>query len=701
MIRNVLNTGKQHRLLSKLTAAVLVALVLAVGGGTAAAQTDINGCTNINSAGSYEVTQDVDKSLTGFCFTVTSDDVVIDGNGNTINATTTDPAGAISVQNVASQVSNVTIENLTITNFETGVTVEDSKEVELVDIGTSSTETSVSVENGTDVTVEGAIVSDTEKGIYANASDNVTVKDSLVTSSELVEIPDDLLPPDPILPPDPTFPVVTTSSSSDNELGIVLENTGGSVVKDTTVSDFNETGIDVVARDTNNGGTVLTSDGSPNEIVGNDVIDNGNGVSILTEESDNGPGLVGVTAASSNDVVDNEITDNEVGISIVSVSPGLQPLSNGDISNRIVENELVDNTNGVLADGSTGDDISNNTVINSTEDGIALDESEDNELKGNFVNDSGRYGIWITGTSTSNDLTDNVAENNAEAGIYVGGVVNPSPSAGDNTLTNNAARGSEYGIWIRNSQDNEVSESLVEDNVEGIAVEQGGLQTWETETEGVSTESITDSGNTFTDDVSRNNDWDFVVETRELSVTAQSSASSFPVTNLSIGASTAPETTLSFDADDVRLRSVDAPESDPDDLENIGRYFEAEQLSGETFLNVSLSYENTDVSGVNEPTLELQQFASTEWVSVAGSSVDTASNTVSANLTGFGTTDFGTFGESEQGGGGGFDLDDYRNRNGVVDTAGLQAAINDFIQNRITTGNLQTVINQFIQDRTP
>jgi len=147
----------------------------------------------------------------------------------------------------------------------------------------------------------------------------------------------------------------------------------------------------------------------------------------------------------------------------------------------------------------------------------------------------------------------------------------------------------------------------------------------------------------------------------------------------------------------VRLGSVDSPEPDPDDLENVGRYFEAEQLSGETFLNVSLSYEDTDVSGVNESTLELQQFASTEWVSVAGSSVDTASNTVSANLTGFGTTDFGAFGESEQGGGGGFDLDDYRNQNGVVDTAGLQAAINDFIQGNIGPGDLQAVINAFVQ----
>jgi len=59
-------------------------------------------------------------------------------------------------------------------------------------------------------------------------------------------------------------------------------------------------------------------------------------------------------------------------------------------------------------------------------------------------------------------------------------------------------------------------------------------------------------------------------------------------------------------------------------------------------------------------------------------------------------------GDGEDNGGGddsGFSLDDYRNQNGVVDTAGLQQAINDFIQGNIGTGDLQAVINAFIQSR--
>jgi len=46
-----------------------------------------------------------------------------------------------------------------------------------------------------------------------------------------------------------------------------------------------------------------------------------------------------------------------------------------------------------------------------------------------------------------------------------------------------------------------------------------------------------------------------------------------------------------------------------------------------------------------------------------------------------------------------FDLDSYRNGDGRVDTAGLQAAINDFLGGDIRTGDLQAVIKAFIEAR--
>ncbi|MDZ7687238.1 MAG: hypothetical protein U5J64_00705 [Halobacteriales archaeon] len=137
---------------------------------------------------------------------------------------------------------------------------------------------------------------------------------------------------------------------------------------------------------------------------------------------------------------------------------------------------------------------------------------------------------------------------------------------------NNTARGSEYGIWISNSDNNSVSQSLVEENVDGIEVAGDSF------------------GNTFTNDVSRNNtDWDFVSE---------GNAADNPVTNLDIGASTAPDTTLSFEAENVTLRSANSPPSDPAGAQNIGRYFEAESLSLDGYLDVSVQRTTTPVTSV-------------------------------------------------------------------------------------------------------
>ncbi|MDZ7688035.1 MAG: right-handed parallel beta-helix repeat-containing protein [Halobacteriales archaeon] len=789
---------KNRRLGFGAAVALFLVLLLALGAtGTATAQTDINGCTNINSAGSYEVTQDVNKSLAGYCFTVTGDDVVIDGNGNTIDATTTDPSGAISVSNVGGTVSNVTVENLFITDFETGVVAEDTEDVELVNVDTSSTETAVLVEDSTDVSVEGLTVSDTDIGVDVQSSTDVTVRDSslLSTPFELPDIEDPIDDPDdPFDPPELLNQddySVGIQSSHEGASGVRLNETRDVVVENNTVSNFEEAGILVSAGNTAGKGS--------NEVIGNEVVNNTQGIFVAT----------GGITTSPNQVVDNQARANEVGVVVFGISPsprnevsGNELTGNGDgiyvlsededvIDNTVTDSSLIgigmtgldvdvrgntvtgsgdsgihvqqgslhsiadniveDNGEaGIRLGGAPGSDVDNNTLVNNTatENGIygiwlvGTDDNElrenranentntgiylnrtstGNEIRDNTANDNGRqegpppagtygiwleegsndneivgneafdngigggssiesagiylggvvgptnpvennavedntvgsspsgsqeYGIWLVGAN-QNELRDNVAENNEESGIYLGGA-SVSAGADNNVLVNNTARGSEYGIWLSNALDNEVSESLVEDNHEGIAVEEQPVVVYED----VETESVGGSGNTFTEDISRNNDWDFVVESPNPGpVSTSATSSDFSVTDLNIGASTASDTTLSFNADDVRLRAVDTPESDPDDLENIGRYFEAEELSVDAYLNVSLSYEDGDVSGVNESTLELLRFddGPSEWLPV-GSSVDTANNLVSVNITTF--SDFGAFGEAEDGDGG-------------------------------------------------
>lgn len=137
---------KQNRLLRRATAAVVLAVLLSVvGGGTAAAQTDIGSCTSVSSSGSYEVPDRIDTAVPGFCVDVDTGDVVIDGKGNVINGTGAPGSVGLNVQppSPTNPISNITVRNLTVTNFETGVNIEGAEEAELIDVETSSTNTSM------------------------------------------------------------------------------------------------------------------------------------------------------------------------------------------------------------------------------------------------------------------------------------------------------------------------------------------------------------------------------------------------------------------------------------------------------------------------------------------------------------------------------------------------------------------------------
>ena len=112
---------------------------------------------------------------------------------------------------------------------------------------------------------------------------------------------------------------------------------------------------------------------------------------------------------------------------------------------------------------------------------------------------------------------------------------------------------------------------------------------------------------------------------------------------IDIGDSTAANTTLSIhDATDVSLGNTTAPSDEPDGQIAIDRYLEAESISDDSFLNVSMGYEDSDVTAVDESTLSMWVYES-DWNELADSNVDTGEQIVSATLENFSIA--GLFGE--------------------------------------------------------
>ena len=754
--------GRNWYRLAATAVVALCLLALVVGAsGTVAAQEQVDDCT-ILTEGTHELTDDIDADDS--CITL-SGDAVLDGNGHSITGpgadeeesvgiTVADVFDPIILSEDADDVEpdnvivpfDVQIKNVTVTGFETGIEFDGASDSEATDIQVRSTGTAVSINGSDNVAVEdstlggGITAGGTDRGVVVEQSEGTVLSGNTVNA-----VPTQLDPidPDPILSE-------SVESLSSHEDGISLSNTEGSVVENNGVVNFDGSGI-------------FLTDTEDAVVNGNTVEDNTDGIRVgfssgvevsendVTENEDAG---INLGAGAENVVEDNFVADN--GGDGVLIEPASTPVATFFPAEQdVTGNDVVGNDgSGVALVSLSEGEVSENEVSENNERGVVLVSSEDVLVESNEAVDNGNNGIRLEGGSEGNELTDNEVVENTITGILL-------ESSDQNDVTDNEVTDNAAGITLLDSSDgNDLVGNDVNENSDGIRL-------------------FESSDNTLTDNTAKDN------ENTDFSV---SDSPGTNVENLGIGDSTAPETTLSFEAEDVSLSAVDDPEDAPDDLLGIDRYFEAESLSDDAFLNVELGYEDSDIAGVDESTLGLWKHDGTDWTEVSVTDVDTTENVVTAEITEF--SDFGAFGEedeAEQDGlefeidgeadevtvemgetvgytatatfddgsevdvtddvtvtsddvtvasvdqannevtgqnegtvdveaehdgftdtvevtveeevDDGFDMDDYRNDEGRVDTGGLQDAIADFLANEIDTGQLQQVIAQFIQDQ--
>jgi len=111
---------KSERRLAALSVffAVLFLILSAIN---VSAQTMINNCTTISSPGVYVLNQSIMDSTDKICINITSSNVIFDGTGNTIDGVDLPDTYGIYVYNPTRPLTNVTIKNLKITDWETGI----------------------------------------------------------------------------------------------------------------------------------------------------------------------------------------------------------------------------------------------------------------------------------------------------------------------------------------------------------------------------------------------------------------------------------------------------------------------------------------------------------------------------------------------------------------------------------------------------
>jgi len=106
--------------------------------------------------------------------------------------------------------------------------------------------------------------------------------------------------------------------------------------------------------------------------------------------------------------------------------------------------------------------------------------------------------------------------------------------------------------------------------------------------------------------------------------------------NVTVGAGSSSETTVSFEAQDVVIGDKESPPENPD-ATGIGRYLFAEGDGEDSSLDLDIYYSDADTEHIDESNLRLWQYSENDdtWNPVDGSSVDTDAKMVSANITEF------------------------------------------------------------------
>lgn len=127
------------------------------------------------------------------------------------------------------------------------------------------------------------------------------------------------------------------------------------------------------------------------------------------------------------------------------------------------------NGNGILAIGATDILVQGFTVIDSTKDGIKIEDSQGvvyRDIGATWTNEgdsnNGRYGIYPVRV-TDVLVEDSFASNASDAGLYVGQCQRA-------IVRNNEVRGNVAGLEIENTQYADVYNNHVEDNTGGLVV---------------------------------------------------------------------------------------------------------------------------------------------------------------------------------------------------------------------------------------
>nr|QNO55949.1 hypothetical protein AGOHDPGA_00006 [Methanosarcinales archaeon ANME-1 ERB7] len=300
----------------------------------------VNSCMEINTSGYYMLTRDLlfNPLSPQNCITITASDVVLDGNGHTIEGPTIAHAYCgvyVYVYTPSTKLSNVTVKNVTIRNCGFGIRFENVERSTISESTASNNGVGISLYHSSTNTLAGNTVSNnSDDGIHLSSwSNSNTLTSNTASDNSNNGIYLDYS----------STNTLTGNTASNNENGIYLDYSSTNTLTGNTASYNYDVGIylDYSSTNTLTGNTansnnyygILLVCSSTNTLTGNTASNNhlerlgGQGISLIS--------------SSNNTITGNNVSNN-----------GWNGIELFDSSMNTIYNNYFDNTNNAYDDGT-------------------------------------------------------------------------------------------------------------------------------------------------------------------------------------------------------------------------------------------------------------------------------------------------------------------------------------------------------------